>query len=578
MSGTASGQQPLAKQASLPGFCPVEEALKQLSEAGIEERGAIFTRREVVDFILDLVGYTPDRPLHELPLLEPSFGDGDFLLAAVERLLTAWRDLAEAVPAAALANCIRAVELHQTSFESTRAKLAKLLKDAGIGRVDASSLLEIWLIHDDFLLADLPLPVHFVVGNPPYVRHELIPDALITEYRNRYSTIFDRADIYIPFIERSLNQLCDGGKLGFICADRWMKNRYGGPLRRLVSEEFHLQIYVDMFDTPAFHSDVIAYPAVFIIGRQEPGATRIAHRPEISASSLTALANQLTDASPPSPTAPIKQMARVPDGSQPWILDTPDHLALVRRLERDFPTIEEAGCKVGIGVATGADKAFIGPFEDLDVEDDRKLPLALTRDIMSGEVEWRGQGIVNPFADEGGLVVLDEYPRLKRHLEDRKDQIAKRHIARKVPSNWYRTIDRIYPGLARTPKLLIPDIKGKAHIVYEDGKLYPHHNLYYITSDDWDLRALQAVLLSGVARLFVAAYSTRMRGGYLRFQAQYLRRIRLPHCSTVSRDTMHDLAAAARAGDVEACSQAVVALYKLNADELVALDGNGTDS
>ena len=578
MSDTAFGQQPLAWQASLPGFCPVVEALQQLSKAGIEERGAVFTRREVVDFILDLVGYTPDRRLHELPLLEPSFGNGDFLLAAVERLLAAWRNLAEVVPAAVLADSIRAVELHQASFKSTRAKLARLLQDAGIPRIEALALVDTWLIHDDFLLADLPLPVHFVVGNPPYVRHELIPDALVTEYRRRYRTIFDRADIYVPFIERSLNQLRDGGKLGFICADRWMKNRYGGPLRRLVSEEFHLQFYVDMYDTPAFHSDVIAYPAVFIIGRQKPGTTRIAYRPEISASSLTALANHLTDASPPSPIGAVKEMAKVVEGSQPWILDSPDHLALVRRLERDFPTIEEAGCKVGIGVATGADKAFIGPFEDLDVEDDRKLPLAMTRDIMSGEVEWRGLGIVNPFAEEGGLVKLDGYPRLKRHLEDRKDQIAKRHIARKSPSNWYRTIDRIYPTLARTPKLLIPDIKGKAHIVYEGGKLYPHHNLYYITSDDWDLRALQAVLLSGVARLFVAAYSTRMRGGYLRFQAQYLRRIRLPHCSTVSRDTMHDLAAAARAGDVEACNQATVALYKLNADELAALGSNGTYS
>ncbi len=532
----------------------------------------------MVDFILDLVGYTSDQPLQELSLLEPSFGDGDFLLAAVERLLAAWRHLAEPVSVAALTNSIRAVELHQTSFESTRAKLAELLKDAGVPRTDAMALIDTWLIHDDFLLANLPQPVHFVVGNPPYVRHELIPDALVAEYRTRYSTIFDRADIYIPFIERSLNQLCDGGKLGFICADRWMKNRYGGPLRRLVSDDFHLQVYVDMYETPAFHSDVIAYPAIFIIGRQEPGATRVAYRPEISATSLTALANQLTDVSPPSPTVPVKELAKVANGSQPWLLDTPDHLALVRRLERDFPTIEEAGCKVGIGVATGADKAFIGPFEDLDVEDDCKLPIAMTRDIMSGEVEWRGLGIVNPFADEGRLVALDHYPRLKRHLEDRRDLIAKRHIAKKAPSNWYRTIDRIYPILARTPKLLIPDIKGKPHIVYESGKLYPHHNLYYITSDHWNLRALQAVLLSDVARLFVAAYSTRMRGGYLRFQAQYLRRIRLPQCSAVSRATMRNLVAAAEAGDVEACNRAAFALYDLNADECAALGRKGTDS
>jgi hypothetical protein len=56
-----------------------------------------------------------------------------------------------------------------------------------------------------------------------------------------------------------MSNLSKGGTLGFICADRWMKNRYGGPLRNLVSAQFHLKIYVDMFGTPAFHSDVTAF-------------------------------------------------------------------------------------------------------------------------------------------------------------------------------------------------------------------------------------------------------------------------------------------------------------------------------
>ena len=53
---------------------------------------------------------------------------------------------------------------------------------------------------------------------------------------------------------------------------------------RPVAEQFHLKIYVDMVDTPAFHSEVIAYPAITIITRETPGATRIAHRPAIDPS------------------------------------------------------------------------------------------------------------------------------------------------------------------------------------------------------------------------------------------------------------------------------------------------------
>jgi hypothetical protein len=63
--------------------------------------------------------------------------------------------------------------------------------------------------------------------------------------------------------------------------------------------------------------------------------------------------------------------------------------------------------------------------------------------------------------------------------------------------------------------------------VFEEGRYYPHHNLYYIVSDEWDLHALQAVLLSGIARLFISIYSTKMRGGVVN-AAQLLRSEFLP--------------------------------------------------
>ncbi len=568
-----------ALQASLPTLCPVESAIALSAEAGVEERGAIFTRREVVDFILDLAAYTADRPLHEMRLLEPSFGDGDFLLPIIDRLFAAWHaSAASAVdPFAALSNCIRAVELHRITFNSTRQAVIGRLAVHGVAAAIGEALADAWLIQGDFLLIDQPGRFHFVIGNPPYVRQELIPDALMAAYRARYATIYDRADLYIPFIERSLMQLNEGGQLAFICADRWMKNRYGGPLRQLVATQFHLKTYVDMFGTPAFHSDVIAYPAITVIarpGRSKARATRIAHRPEISAAVLTQLAAELT-AAKLSKASAVREMEGIAAGAEPWILESSDQLDLVRRLEACFPTLEEAGCKVGIGVATGADGAFIGPYDALDVEPDRKLPLVTTRDILAGTVQWRGLGVVNPFADAGGLVNLADYPRLKAYLEARKSEIARRHVAQKAPANWYRTIDRITPSLAAKPKLLIPDIKGEAHVVHEDGRLYPHHNLYFITSETWDLKALQAVLLSGIARLFVAIYSTRMHGGFLRFQAQYLRRIRLPHWHQIPDDIKRALIDAAERGDRAACNKAVFKLYGLDAGERAALGGNG---
>jgi hypothetical protein len=363
-----------------------------------------------------------------------------------------------------------------------------------------------------------------------------------------------------------------GGELGLICSDRWTKNRYGGPLRNLIASQFHLKIYVDMGDASAFHSNVSAYPAIIVIAHEMPGPTRISHHPGIDPTQLSVLAREFRVKASDGKGGTVRELAQVANKSEPWLLEMPDQMALIRRLEKSFPTLEEADCKVGIGVATGADDAFIGSFEELDVEPDRKLPLATTQDIQSGEIVWRGLGVINPFTHDGKLVDLAKYPRLEKYLRARYDVISNRHCAKKSPRDWYRTIDRILPQLAEEPKLLIPDIKGQAQIVFDPGHLYPHHNLYYITSRTWDLRALQAVLMSKLTHLFISTYTTKMRGGYLRFQAQYLRRLRIPKWKDVPDALREKMIAAAMGRDMQACNQAVFDLYKLTREERIMLE------
>ena len=307
-------------------------AVQALATAGIEQRGAVFTRREVVEFILDLSGYTADRPLMKHRLLEPSFGNGDFLLPAIDRLLKVWDKAGRSDPYRQLSEAIRAVELHSQTFENTRLKVIARLEAAGIKPQDAQRLTDQWLIFGDFLIIELPEIFDVVSGNPPYVRQEMIADALMAEYRDRYRTIYDRADIYIPFIERSLRSLSPNGQLGFICADRWMKNRYGGPLREFVASAFHLKIYVDMVDTPAFLTEVVAYPAITIISREKHRATRIAHRPSIETEALSKLAKVLLASAKPTPESGVKELKAVAVGADPWILE------IFRSTRLDAPT------------------------------------------------------------------------------------------------------------------------------------------------------------------------------------------------------------------------------------------------
>jgi adenosylcobinamide amidohydrolase len=75
------------------------------------------------------------------------------------------------------------------------------------------------------------------------------------------------------------------------------------------------------------------------------------------------------------------------------------------------------------------------------------------------------------------------------------------------------------------------------------------------------------VLLSDVTRLFISLYSTKMRGGYFRFQAQYLRRLHVPHWRDVPEPIRTALARAGKARNFIACNEATAALYRLTSAE-----------
>jgi hypothetical protein len=263
-------------------------------------------------------------------------------------------------------------------------------------------------------------------------------------------------------------------------------------------------------------------------------------------------------------------------GSDPWLLDTPERLRLLRKLERDFPELESAGCRVGIGVATGADKVFIGKLDALPVEDERKLPLVMAPDLRGGGIQWRGYGVINPFNDDGTLADLEKFPRFGAYIRSHQERIGARHCAQN--GAWYRTIDRIWPDLTGRSKLLIPDIKGEPTVVVDEGRYYPHHNLYYVLSDEWELPALAVVLRSSVAVLFVATYCVKMSGGFLRFQAQYLRRIRVPRWAALSEAQRAALRAAAGSSDVNVVDAAVAMAYGLSAAELLLVQQAATEA
>ncbi len=533
--------------------------------------GEVFTRRWVVDMILDLVGYTADLDLAELVIVEPACGTGAFLLPIADRLSASCRahgrSLVDAIDA------VEAFDLLDRNVQVSRAALRKQLLADGWEHNEVEKVVVAWVCPGDYLLADHRTNhADLVVGNPPYIRLEDIPEARMNAYRAECHTMGGRADIYVGFYEKGLRSLKAGGQLGFVCADRWMRNQYGRKLRQLVADRYSMDMVLTMHDVDAFDEAVSAYPAITVIRRAPQGQAVAADTTRLfgpeQGRALLAWTRDTTRAPVDTPSHHAARLPHWFPGDDSWPAASPARLALLEDLADRFPLLENktTGTRVGIGVATGADNVFITHrAEAVNIEEDRLLPLAMVRDTTTGAFCWAGSYLVNPWNSQGDLINLAKYPRLARYFHIHGAALRSRYIAAKQPDRWYKTIDKVDHQLTARPKLLLPDMKLTIHPVLDPGGHYPHHNLYYVVSNVWDLRVLGGLLLSKVAEAFVAAYAVKMRGGTFRFQAQYLRKIRVPDPAAITGDDRAALAAAFDQRDVVAATTAALRAYGLRA-------------
>lgn len=540
------------------------EACTERTREERSEAGVVYTKPWMVELMLDLAGYLPEKPLAEMVALEPSAGDGAFLRGMVRRLVESCRLHGSPLEKATAA--LQAYEIDPHAAEQAMEVVQETLLSLDVSPRLSASLARCWIKVDDFLEASLCFPIaDFVIGNPPYIRMEEIPEKKAEMYRNAFTTMRGRSDIYVAFYQAALMQLKPGGVCAYICADRWMLNDYGSALRSFITTEgYNVRCLIEAHDVQAFEAEVSAYPAVTIIAQEKQGPVVVAKalpgiEKESRARVLTALAKAAS--------LPSLRSARFDDwfrGTEPWPCSSPEALKMLKHLEATcFPLeCQTTQTKIGIGVATGADKVFISA-DAPDIEPDRILPLALASDLQMGKVRWSGHCLANPWNGQG-LVKLSDYPRLVEHLQPHKKLLAQRHTAKKdKPENWHKTIDRVNLTLFKKHKLYIADIKDRLLPALDTGRTYPQHNLYWITSEVWDLKVLGALLMSEVGEFFIKCYGVRMRGGYLRFQAQYLRRIRVPNPLTIPPELADKLRHAFETQDMKLANAAALEAYQI---------------
>ncbi|TMP41290.1 modification methylase PaeR7I [Pseudoalteromonas citrea] len=529
------------------------------------EKGEVFTKPEIVDLMLIASGVVDELTSIGTRIIEPSCGQGEFIIAIAKRIKLNYEKANVKLTLVQLVNLIKAYDISSSNIDIAKSNVRAVLSSIYTSQ-ELDLVLKAWFIHADFLLADFDEKFTHIVGNPPYIRIETIPTALLAEYRKRFVTMIERADIYIAFYEKCLDLLSNKGVLSFICTDRWTKNRYGAGLRSKIAKSFQLDLFVDLYGQNAFMSDVMTYPAITQISKNKQKQTCVLHNPNVTVDFCNNVRQCLTNVKVNTlDGAELIVRNDLVKDDKPWLFGSSDELEMLSRLEREFPTLEETGCSVYIGAATGSNKVYIVD-KDLDIEASRKIPVITAKELKSGVIESNSNCIINTY-DDNGVIELEQYPLLRDYFLQFEETLKGRHIAKMAPLHWFKTIDRVYPERATAQKLLIPDIKSELTVIFDKGSYHPNNSIYYVCADTWNLYALRAVLLSGIGQIFIQAYSTKISGGNLRFQAQHLRKIRLPVWDDIDSRIRTELTRIGRSEDTEEAKILVAQIYSMNEKE-----------
>jgi adenine-specific DNA-methyltransferase len=446
-----------------------------------------------------------------------------------------------------------------------RRQLSALLEQDGYGNDDAVRLAA-WDPYDqnakaDFFDADSMFlqgeNFDLLIGNPPYVRHELIQE-LKPIFKDQYDCYTGTADLYVYFYERSIKLLKPHGAFAFITSNKWYRAKYGSDLRRFMAQETLLKSIVDFGDAPVF--DALAYPTIVIATRREKTTS---HPTE----SLQVLNWTGVFADEPVEQFPTLVQAagfRMPQSGltvDGWRLEPAAQRDLLARLRKaGKPLGNYVQGKFYNGIKTGLNEAFVISGQkraELIAEHSSSAdiikPFLRGRDVKRWKVEFAewylikiqsSENFGHPWSGEPAQkaekIFAKTYPAIFRYFQSLRESL----IARYDQGEYFwelRSCD--YWDKFEKPKLIIAAITERPTSAIDDEEFFCNNKASICVFDSLiDASFCQSILSSPTSTWLAQQTFATKEGGFYDFDPRYSTQFIIPNAGTTQKYQMHLLA------------------------------------
>ena len=358
-----------------------------------------------------------------------------------------------------------------------------------------------------------------IISNPPYVRMQWFDDIYKNKLKKeKYKTYEATGDVYCLFIERAINLFKDNGIFGFIVSNKWMKNKYGLSLRKLIKNEKQIKHFINFKGEKIFKS--AAVDTSILILKKTILPNNIINYSENLSSNIYKFKQSDLD---------VNRFSFYDD----------IQLNLKNRIEKNFQRIDEFDVSIKGGIKTGFNEAFLVSKQIRDnlIKGNTKfneilVPVVDGKNIKPWTMKWLNKYLI--YSHNGSsrrsikpINLKKDFLDIFKILEKHKNELKKRTDQ---GDHWSNLRDCDYFDKFSENKIIWSDISTEPSFFFDSKKFYALNNCYLMFGQDDLLKYLLAILNSNVFKyLFENFYSGGELGnnGY-RYIKEFIIKVPVP--------------------------------------------------
>ncbi len=372
-----------------------------------------------------------------------------------------------------------------------------------------------------------------VIGNPPYVRAELLGD--FRENLEENYTVYNPAgDLFSYFYEKSFKLLKTKGLFGFI-SNTFDKTTAGISIRDYLQNEVQFLKYIDFTEVQIFEG-ATTYPVIIIAKNQKETNLPFTYIKIPKASQSVVIDIDFHDSVLVSQNLLNKEN---------WSFKSNQSVSLVEKLQKN-KTIREIYGKSFRGILTGLNEAFIIPksyqtgkhvksiFEGKELEK-WSIPESVQQLILF-ESKWTKEKYGAVITENDALEKLkNEFPELMNHILPLEERARKRFDQGDF---FWELRNCAYYDLFEKPKIVFPNLQNTNKFAFDESGAYINAPAVILPTND---KFITAILNSKLVWYFLTNICVVRNGGYIEVKPQYFEQIPIPEISEEKKQELQNI-------------------------------------